>query len=120
MTQPTPPPLTDPPATLLPALSHLDLIAGGDALVRCLVLVLDAKVFELLPELVGAFGAGLALWSHAAAHHLLEAPGSSERLRCVEICHLSPAPISSEKPGCLAPPLSAARKDPTTGGDRRV
>jgi len=48
------------------------------------------------------------------------APGSSERLRCVEICHLSPAPISSEKPGCLAPPLSAARKDPTTGGDRRV
>lgn len=27
------------------------------------------------------------------------APGSSERLRCVEICHLSPAPISSEKPG---------------------
>ncbi len=48
------------------------------------------------------------------------APGSSERLRCVEICHLSPAPISSEKPGCEAPPLSAARKDPTTGGARRV
>jgi hypothetical protein len=74
MTPATPPPLTDPPATLLPAPSHLDLIAGGDALVRCLVLVLDAKAFELVPELVGAFGVGLALWSHAAAHHLLDPP----------------------------------------------
>jgi hypothetical protein len=59
MTHPTPPPLTDPPATLLPAPSHPDLIAGGDALVRCLVLVLDAKAFELVPELVGAFGGAI-------------------------------------------------------------
>jgi hypothetical protein len=57
-----------------PAPSHPDLIAGGDALVRCLVLTLDAKAFELLPELVGAFGVGLALWSAAAAHHLLDVP----------------------------------------------
>jgi hypothetical protein len=48
------------------------------------------------------------------------ASGSREGLLCAEICHLSPAPISSEKPGCLAPPRSAARKDPTTGVVRRV
>jgi hypothetical protein len=66
----------------------------------------------------GAGGKGNLLLVLTEAKRL--APGSREGLRCAEICHLSPAPISSEKPGCLAPPLSASRKDPTFGVVRRV